>query len=106
MKRVYICSPLKGNVSKNIIKANLYCRYAYEQGYLPLAPHVIFTEFLDDEVSEEREAGMKMGLELLWVCDELWVFGYRITEGMAKEIEIAKGLKIRIRYFDEHMEER
>ena len=34
MKRkvVYVCSPLKGNYEKNIVKANLYCRYAYEKG--------------------------------------------------------------------------
>jgi hypothetical protein len=38
----------------------------------PLAPHVIFTTFLDDTVLEERAVGLDLGLELLEKCDELW----------------------------------
>ena len=35
---------------------------------------------------------MDMGLELLKLCDEVWVFGDKISEGMKKEIEFAKSL--------------
>lgn len=105
MKIVYICSPLKGAIERNIRKAQFYCLFAYEKGYLPLAPHTIFTQFLDDTIPAQRRAGMKMGIELLWKCDELWVFGERISEGMKKEIELVKGLKVKIRYFDSDMEE-
>lgn len=104
-KIVYICSPLRRSYEKNIVKANLYSRFAYEQGCLPIAPHVIFPQFLDDENMTERRAGMDMGLQLLDICSELWVFGTRISEGMKAEIEKAKMKGILIRYFSESMEE-
>ncbi len=40
---------------------------------------------------------MDMGLELLKLCDEVWVFGDKISEGMKKEIEFAKKLNIEIK---------
>lgn len=48
---------------------------------------------------------MDMGLQLLDICSELWVFGTRISEGMKAEIEKAKTKGIAIRYFSESMEE-
>lgn len=94
---IYICSPLKGDVKRNIEKANYYARYAYSQGYIPIAPHTIFTQFLDDSNPKERKDGMAMGLELLTLCAELWVFGTTVSKGMRKEIDYArkKGIKIR-----------
>lgn len=100
-KIVYVCSPLKGNYEKNTVKANLYCRYAFEKGCIPLAPHVIFPQFLDDRKKTERKQGMDMGLQLLKRCDELWVFGSLISEGMKAEIEFAKANKIKTRHIKE-----
>ena len=102
---VYICSPFRRNYERNTIKANLYSRFAYEKGYLPITPHVIFPQFLDDENRSERLAGMAMGLQLLDLCKEIWVFGTRISEGMKAEIEKAKQKGMSIRYFSENMEE-
>ena len=48
MKLAYICSPCRGDYEKNIIKAQEYCREAMNDGLLPLAPHVYFTQFVDD----------------------------------------------------------
>lgn len=86
MKLVYICSPLKGDIIGNIEKAKKYCVQAIEQDYIPIAPHVYFTQFLDDNNEEERKKGMQFGIELLKFCDELWVYGKQ-SEGMKKEIE-------------------
>ena len=85
MKKVFVCSPLKGNTEENIRKAKRYCTYVVACGYLPVAPHVYFTTFLEDSNAEEREIGMTMGLELLLLCDELWIFG-KESEGMKTEI--------------------
>ncbi len=98
---IYVCSPLRGDIDRNIHKAIGYCRYIYSRGGIPLAPHVIFTTFLDDAVPEERAAGIELGLEVLSMCDELWVFGEKISEGMSYEITRAKKLGIRIRRFNE-----
>lgn len=72
---------------------------AYEKGYLPIAPHLLFPQFLDDEKEEERQAGIQMGLDLLLYCDEVWVFG-GITEGMLTEIAVAAGHGKRVRAMD------
>lgn len=58
MKMTYICSPCRGDYEKNIIKAQEYCREALLEGLLPIAPHVYFTQFVDDEKPEERERGL------------------------------------------------
>jgi hypothetical protein len=38
---IYVCSPLRGDIERNIHKAIGYSRYIYSQGGIPLAPHVI-----------------------------------------------------------------
>lgn len=97
MKKVYLCSPLRGDHEKNLQNARYYCREAANAGVLPFAPHVYFTQFLDDAVSIEREAGMRLGIEWLKICDEVWVYG-EISEGMLRELEAAEELGIPINY--------
>lgn len=106
MKLVYICSPLRGAIEENIKKANRYCEYAAGCGTIPLAPHAIFTAYLQDNIPEQREQGLKMGLALLKRCDEMWVCGDEITQGMQGEIDLATKLHIPIVYvLEHHMEE-
>lgn len=96
MKRVYICAPLGGDVEGNIGKARQYARYALMCGAAPIVPH-FYALCLDDGIPGERELGMAAGVSLLWLCDELWVFGDRVTEGMASEIRFGQSLNIRIK---------
>ena len=104
-KRVYICSPLKGNIEKNIQKAERYCRFAFDSGFVPVCPHIYFPRFLDDTDKDERAAGLRYALESMWQCRQVFVFGERISDCMRQEIELARQLKIPIRYFDADMEE-
>ena len=101
MRRVYICSPLGGNVSANIENAKRYARYALECGMAPFIPH-FYALILDDSNKEERSLGMLAGLSMLWVCDAVWVFGDEITEGMKTEIRFAEKLNIKVRYISEN----
>lgn len=100
---VYICSPYSGNIKLNTANARRYCRYAVDKGYIPLAPHLYFPQFISEET--EREMAMFMNYVLLTKCKELWVFGGKITAGMAEEIEKARQRSIRIRYFSEEIKE-
>ena len=100
---VYICSPYSGNTRLNTANARRYCRYAVDKGCIPLAPHLLFPQFMNEE--NERETAMFMNYVLLTKCRELWVFGRTITAGMSEEIEKAKQRKIRIRYFTEEIKE-
>lgn len=98
---VYICTPLSGEVIKNISKAQHYCRYAVDNGYIPIAPHLFFPQFMDDSNPKERNLALFMDIVLLTKCEEVWVFGSRISKGMGIELEKAKRKKMRIRYFSE-----
>lgn len=104
MKLVYICSPLKGDIKDNIRRANQYCCFAAREAVLPLAPHTIFTQYLDDNKAEERNTGLHLGMELLKRCDELWCFGEKMSEGMKAEIRLAETLKIPVIYFNNRCE--
>ncbi len=95
---VYVASALRGDIKGNVKKANGYCRFVIANGSIPIAPHVFFSGFLDDQVPEERSIGMFLGKEMLRKCDELWTFG-EITAGMQEEIDLAKKLNIPVRYF-------
>ncbi|MCM1494516.1 MAG: hypothetical protein NC089_01795 [Bacteroides sp.] len=96
MKKVYICAPLGGNVSVNLRKAQLYAKYAFMCGMAPVVPH-FYALVLNDDEPKERELGRRAGMSLLWLCDEMWVFGNTISSGMEAEIMFCKNLNIRIR---------
>ena len=100
MKKVYICAPLGGDVEKNLERVKRYTRYALMCGTAPVVPH-FYALCLDDDIKEEREIGLAAGLGLLWFCDELWVCGETVTEGMQKEIQFCKHLNIKIRHVSE-----
>ena len=87
---VYICSPYSGDVQENIEKARAFCRLAVAKGYIPLAPHLLFPQFLNDGNPVERELGMHFGNVLMGFAKELWVCGETVSTGMAREIRRAR----------------
>lgn len=64
MNKIYICSPYRGDTEKNIENVKRYCQYCAWDG-IPIAPHLYFTQFLDDNSMTDRHRGMRWGLELL-----------------------------------------
>lgn len=100
---VYVCSPYSGDVEMNVQKARKYSRFAVDQGAIPLTPHLLLPQFMSDQT--ERDLAMFMNMVYLGRCEELWVFGEKITDGMAAEIAKAKKRNMKIRYFTEAMEE-
>ena len=99
---VYVCSPYAGDVEKNVMNARAYSRFAVNREVIPIAPHLLFTQFMDE--TTERDLAIFMDIALLSKCKELWVFGTP-TAGMQKEIDYAKRKKITIRYFSIDMKE-
>lgn len=83
---VFVCSPFAGDVEQNIINARRYCDYAVRQNAIPFAPHLLYPQFMDDSDPADRELGIFFGLILLTKCDEIWVFGNTISDGMRQEI--------------------
>lgn len=102
---VYIASPFAGDTKYNIARARDYCRFAVSKGCIPIAPHLHYPQFMDDGDREQRELGLFFALVLLGKCDELWVFGGRVSDGMAHEIAKAEKRGIPVRYFNFKCEE-
>jgi len=96
---VYVCSAYSGDIKSNTEKARRYCRFAVDSGAIPIAPHLFLPQFMSDRT--ERELAMFMNKVFLGKCAELWVFGDKVTEGMAVEIKTAKQKRMTIRYFKE-----
>ena len=105
MKLVYICSPYRGDKEKNTERAKRYCRMADIYNMLPIAPHLYFTTFLNDDSFMDRTNGMLMGLELLKYCKEVWIFCNELSEGMIREIKEARELNIPLKFYNTEMEE-
>ncbi len=98
---VYICSPYSGDIGNNIKSAKRYSRFAVDMGYIPITPHLLYPQFLDDDNPAERSLGLLFGNVLMAKCAEVWVFVSYISPGMNAEIERAKRKKYTIRYFSD-----
>nr|WP_304973262.1 hypothetical protein [uncultured Schaedlerella sp.] len=100
-KKAYICSPLSApdakGISHNMDMARFYmermhdlyhCRSFASHAYLPL--------MLDDSIPEEREIALRIGMELMGLCDILIICGRRVSSGMAGEVReaFAKGMAV------------
>lgn len=102
MPMVYICSAYSGDVEGNTEKARRYSRFAVDAGRIPIAPHLLLPQFMEEE--SERELAMFMDIAILSKCRELWVFG-EPTAGMKNEIAYAERKQMTIKYFNEECKE-
>ena len=115
MKKVYVCSPVKGDqnsvlvIKDNIARAALYSKFIFENGYLPICPHIYLeaaTGLNEANSPGDREPVIRLGLELLILCDELWVFGVKPggeSSGMKNEIKEAEKRGIKVVYRNEYL---
>lgn len=91
LKRIYVCSPYKGDVETNVRNAVNFSRCITMLGAMPITPQIYFTQFVNDDIPMERQIGLAMGIDLLSECDEMWVFGIENpSSGMQGEIEYAQ----------------
>lgn len=88
---VYICSHYGGDRAR-LIRAREYAQEAWAAGVVPIVPHLWFGELADSDEGEERERGCRVGLELIGLCDEVWVYldGESESGGMRAEIAEAR----------------
>ena len=100
---VYICSPYAGDIEKNTKNARRYSRFAVTRNAIPFAPHLLMPQYMDEKT--ERWLAMLMNSVFIGKCDELWVFGNVISDGMSYEIEKAENMGKVIRYFTENLKE-
>ena len=87
---VIVESPYAGDVERNTRYAYACMRDALSRGEAPLASHLLFPQFLDDTIPEERNLGMHAGLAWVRVAHATVVYAdLGISRGMAIGIEKA-----------------
>ena len=106
MKTVYICSAYQTNdkIEKNKVKTFLYCRFAYDNGYFPIAPQVYLPYILDYYRADERAKFFTHCKNAIKECDEFWVFGDIAELGCCKLVDYAIKQGKVIKYFDKYCE--
>ena len=97
-KTVFIGHPIAGDVKGNVEKVLRICAEAHTKEIIPVAPYLISLQYLNDEVTEDRQLGMEANHECFHrhYVDELWLFGERISAGMEQEILLAQEMHIPI----------
>jgi len=101
---VYVASPCRAPTKEGHLINLDYAREALKdavvtRGEVAVAPHLLYTQILDDMIPSEAAVGMRIGLRLLTQCDILAVYQDRgISEGMKREIELARFFGIEVVY--------
>ena len=73
------------------------CEFVFNQGAVPVNPFRLYGYFLADRV--DRDLIRQANNNLIRICDELWVFGETIADGVLFEILYAKKLKMPVKYY-------
>lgn len=102
---VYICSPYSGDIEDNVKLARTLCAHAVARHTIPLAPHLLFPQFMDDTDPDARDLAMFFNRILLSKCEAIWVYTARVSAGMRAEIEWAHHLELPITYLDADFQE-
>lgn len=98
MKIVYIAHPISGDVKGNLEKIRLIAREINltMPDIVPFAPYWLDCHALNDNDPAERERGIENDTAFFRrkVIDEVWLYGDRISSGMAEEVALALSLGI------------
>lgn len=93
MPMIYICSRYSAGsreeLNRNIEVTKWVCQEVVEGGAIPIAPHLYFPRFMDDNMAEERYFGMEAGKRLMEQCTTFHVVIVDgiVSEGMESEIK-------------------
>jgi hypothetical protein len=100
---VFVCSPYSGrDIQNNIVIAKDICKKISQNGDIPIAPHLYFPQFLNDNLDEERKLGIESGKQLLEKCDLMYIYtsNGNMTKGMKIEYKHALKLQKTIYIYD------
>ena len=71
-RKIYVASKYAGDIDANVRNCTGYCRRVIDEGYMPIASHLLYPQILDDNNPDERKLGLAFGLSLLRLCDEVY----------------------------------
>lgn len=103
MTLVFVCHPWHGKKTYQEQTKRICWYLILQDKTVPFSPALHFSQFLSDDVYEQRMAGVHSGLHILAKCDAIYVFKMQgISEGMQIEIDFAVENKINIIEFDKY----
>ena len=103
-KRVYICAPYDGENTRSREKIWGYCLFARERTYAPSAPFLYYPQFMPEIYEKEMQLMRSLALRDLLTCEEIWVFGNKVTPEMENEISCASSHGLNIRWLPDYEE--
>lgn len=96
-KLVYIAHPYSDNPDENLRLALAWVRFAAKQpSIVPIAPWIEYVQTLDNENVREKELGMRLNFAVLERCDEIWLCGPYMSEGMRREEAVAVSVQCHV----------
>ena len=95
MTTVFVSHPFSANPTENVARVRRIARGIAQDGDVPLAPHLLLPQFIDEPT--ERELALRLCLRLVALTEEVHVYG-EPSEGMHLEIAEAERLGIPVVY--------
>ena len=104
-KIVYIAHQLSGNIKDNVKSILAICRQIHTKEIIPFAPYLVSVQYLDDNIAEDRDLGIKANKEFFrrGIIDEVWLCGSKISKGMEEEITFAEENNIPVKFFNKEL---
>lgn len=90
----YITAPWGENEFENTEKAAKYCRDAYEAGFSPFCPVLVYPMFLRDDIPQEHNDMKAMARDILQRSTVLVVCGGTADEDVMDDIAIARRYRV------------
>lgn len=102
MRRVILESPYAGKTIQEVQHNIKYARQclldSLGRGEAPIASHLLHTQVLNDDISEQRKMGIAAGHAWIPVADAIVVYeDYGVTAGMARAIADAGVIPVEYR---------
>lgn len=92
---IYLASPYSGDVERNVAYAHACLADSLRRGEVPVMPHLLYPQVLDDADPKQRELGIAAAMDLLRACR--WLVVYQdlgISSGMRAEIDLWEARKV------------
>ena len=70
----FICAPFTGDVDRYAEIVRERCKFAYDQGYIPVAPYMMYPRIYTEKDEDTNEFVAMLSINLLFSCDEFWLF--------------------------------
>ena len=95
---VYLAHPLGYGDDRdaNVPEAELWLEWAARQGVAPVASWITLARFWGPEL---REACIELNNAILRRCDQYWMCGARVSDGMKRQREVAERWGVLVREF-------